>query len=247
VQGNQAQAGEFLLVNFANEWPGYGIDGLPFLADSYAAAAKLYAAQKPALEKKLDSQGMKLLYTVPWPPQGIFTKQPIKSVAELKGVKWRAYSPATARIAELIGAQPVTVQQAELSQAMATGVVEAYMSSGSTGYDTKTYEYIKYFVDVQAWLPKNAVVVNKKAFAALSADEQAAVTTAAAEAEKRGWALSETKNKEYLELLKKNGMEIVTPTPELKAELKKVGDTMLQEWLKAAGDDGQAMVDAYRK
>jgi len=155
VQGNQAQAGEFLLVNFANEWPGYGIDGLPFLADSYAAAAKLYAAQKPALEKKLDSQGMKLLYTVPWPPQGIFTKQPIKSVAELKGVKWRAYSPATARIAELIGAQPVTVQQAELSQAMATGVVEAYMSSGSTGYDTKTYEYIKYFVDVQAWLPKN--------------------------------------------------------------------------------------------
>ena len=155
VQGGQAQAGEILMANFQNEWQLFGVDALPFLADSYDEAMKLYKVQKPFLEKKLAEQGMALLYAVPWPPQGIYVKKPINSGADLKGVKWRAYSPSTARIAELVGAQPVTVQAAELSQAMATGVVESYMSSGSTGFDTKTYEHIKYWYDTQAWLPKN--------------------------------------------------------------------------------------------
>ncbi len=247
VQGGQAQMGEILLANFQNEWQVYGLDGLPFLADSYAEAKKLYAAQKPALEKKLGEQGMMLLYAVPWPPQGIYVKKPINSAADLKGVKWRAYSPATARIAELVGAQPVTVQAAELSQAMATGVVESYMSSGSTGYDTKTYEHIKYWYDTQAWLPKNAVLVNKAAFDALDKPTQAALLKAGAEAETRGWALSQTKNTEYIELLKKNGMNIVAPSAQLKSDMKKVGDTMLKEWLDKAGPEGQAIVDAYKK
>jgi len=247
VQGGQAQMGEVLLVNFQNEWQLYGIDGLPFLADSYVDSMKLYKASKPALEKKLGEQGMMLLYTVPWPPQGIYVNKPINAAADLKGVKWRAYSPATARIAELVGAQPVTVQAAELSQAMATGVIESYMSSGSTGYDTKTYEHIKYWYDTQAWLPKNAVLVNKAAFDALDKPTQAALLKAGADAETRGWALSQQKNGEYVDLLKKNGMTILPPSPQLKADMKKVGDVMLKEWLEKAGPEGQAVVDAYRK
>jgi TRAP-type transport system periplasmic protein len=247
VQQGQAQLGEILLVNYQNEWQLFGADGIPFLADSYDSAMKLYQAQKPLLEKKLNEQGMSLLYAVAWPPQGIYVKKPINSAADLKGVKWRAYSPATSRIAELVGAQPVTVQQAELSQAMATGVIESYMSSGSTGYDTKTYEYIKYFYDTQAWLPKNAVIVNKAAFAALDKPTQDAVLKAAAAAEQRGWEMSRKTNREVLEKLKANGMQILTPPPQLKADMKKVGDQMLKEWLEKAGPEGQQMVDAYRK
>ena len=247
VQGGQAQMGEILLTAYSNEWPVYGIDGVPFLADSYVEAMKLYKASKPALEKKLGEQGIMLLYTVPWPPQGIYVNKPISSAADLKGVKWRAYSPATARIAELVGAQPVTVQAAELSQAMATGVVESYMSSGSTGYDTKTYEHIKYWYDTQAWLPKNAVLVNKASFDALDKATQAAVLKAGADAETRGWAISQKKNGEYIDLLKKNGMNIMQPPPQLKADMKKVGDTMLKEWLDKAGAEGQAIVNAYHK
>ena len=247
VQGGQAQAGEILLSNFSNEWQIFGADGLPFLADSYEASMALYKAQKPVMDKKLAEQGMMLLYSVPWPPQGIYVKKPINSAADLKGVKWRAYNPATGRIAELVGAQAVTVQAAELSQAMATGLVESYMSSGATGYDTKTYEHIKYWYDTQAWLPKNAVIVNKAAFDALDKPTQAALLKAGAEAETRGWALSKSKNSEYIDLLKKNGMTIVTPPPQLKADMKKVGDTMLKEWLEKAGPEGQAVVDAFNK
>jgi TRAP-type C4-dicarboxylate transport system substrate-binding protein len=139
------------------------------------------------------------------------------------------------------------VQAAELSQAMATGVVESYMSSGSTGYDTKTYEHIKYWYDTQAWLPKNAVIVNKAAFDALDKASQQALLKAGADAEERGWKLSQTKNDEYKELLKKNGMNIVAPSAQLKADMKKVGDTMLKEWLDKAGPEGKAIVEAFQK
>jgi TRAP-type C4-dicarboxylate transport system substrate-binding protein len=247
VQQGQAQIGEILLVNYQNEWQIFGADGLPFLADSYDEAMKLYQAQKPFLDKKFAEQGMFLLYAVAWPPQGIYSKKPINSAADMKGLKWRAYSPATARIAELVGAQPVTVQAAELSQAMATGVVDSYMSSGSTGYDTKTYEQIKNWYDTQAWLPKNAVLVNRAAFNALDKATQDAVLKAGAEAETRGWAASRAENSRTIGLLKQNGMNIIAPSPQLKADMKKVGDVMLKEWLEKAGPDGKALVDAYRK
>ena len=247
VQGGQAQIGEILLVNFQNEWQIFGADGLPFLADSYDQAMKLWAVQKPMLDKKLAEQGMMVLYAVPWPPQGIYVKKPIQSAADLKGVKWRAYSPATARIAELVGAQPVTVQAAELSQAMATGVVESYMSSGSTGFDTKTYEHIKNWYDTQAWLPKNAVIVNKAAFDALDAPTKQALLKAAADAEVRGLAASKKANTDSLDKLKANGMNILPPPPQLSADMKKVGQTMLAEWLDKAGAEGKQLVDAFNK
>ena len=247
VQGGQAQIGEILLANFANEWAIYGADGMPFLADSYDEAMKLYKAQKPLMDKKLGEQGMMLLYSVPWPPQGIYSKKPLNSAADLKGMKWRAYSPATARIAELVGAQPVTVQAAEVSQAFATGVTESMMSSGSTGWDAKLYEHVKYWYNTQAWLPKDAVIVNKAAFDALDAATKQAVLKAGAEAETRGWAASKKANGETLDKLKANGMEILEPSAQLKADMKKVGDTMLKEWLDKAGPDGQAMLDAFRK
>lgn len=247
VQGGQAQIGEVLLANFENENPMYGADGIPFLATSYADSKKLSDAQKPYLDKLLNAQGIKLLFAVAWPPQGIYVKKEIASVADMRGLKWRAYSPATGKIAELIGAQPVTIQAAELTQALATGVIESYMSSGSTGYDTKTYESIKYFYDTQAWLPKNAVLVNRKAFDALDAATQSAVMKAAADAEARGWKVSEEKNDWYKKALAEKGMKIMTPSPKLISDMKQVGSIMLSDWQKKAGPDGEAMIAAFNK
>lgn len=246
VQGGQAQAGEILLVNFENEDPLFGIDGVPFLATSYAESMKLYKAERKALEEKLARQGIMLLYTVPWPPQGIYTNRALNSAADMKGLKWRAYSPATSKIAELVGAQPVTVQAAEVSQALATGVIDSYMSSGATGYDSKTYEHLKRFYDTQAWLPKNAVIVNKAAFDALDKPAQAAVLKAAADAETRGWKISAEKTNWYTDQLKQKGMTIEKPSEQLTADMRKVGNVMLAEWLRKAGADGKKIIDQYR-
>jgi TRAP-type C4-dicarboxylate transport system substrate-binding protein len=247
VQGGQAQMGEILLVNFQNEWQIFGADGLPFLADSYDEAAKLWKVQKPMMDKKLAEQGLMVLYAVPWPPQGLYSKKALASAADLKGLKWRAYSPATNRIAELVGAQPVTVQAAEVSQAFATGVAESMMSSGSTGADAKLYEHVKFWYDTQAWLPKNAVLVNKAAFDALDAPTKQAVLKAGADAETRGWAASKKANGESLDKLKAGGMQILPPTPQLSADMKKVGDTMIKEWVDKAGPEGKQLVDAFKQ
>lgn len=247
VQGNQAQIGEVLLSNFSNENPLYGIDVLPFLATSYEAARKLDRAARPALDKLLASQGMKLLYTVAWPPQGLYSKKALDAASDLKGVKFRSYNAATAKIAEMFGAQPVTIQAAELSQAMATGAVESFMTSGSTGYDTKAYEHIKYFYDNQAWLPKNAVIVNRKAFDALDKATQDALLQAAAAAEVRGWKSSGEKTAWYLDQLKKNGMQVLAPPARMTAEFRKVGEALIDDWVKKAGPEGKAILDAYGK
>ena len=247
VQGGQAQIGEIIISGYSNEDAMYGVDSIPFLATSYSESQKLWQASRQATEARLAKQGMKVLYAVAWPPQGIFSAKPINSAADLKGAKWRAYNPNTSRIAQLVGAQPVTVQAAELTQALATGAVNTFMTSAATGYDSKVWEQVKYYYDVSAWLPKNLVIVSQKAFDGLDKPTQEALLKAATAAEMRGWKVSAEKNAWYIEQLKKNGMTVDAGSPQLRADLKKVGDTMIADWTKQAGADGQAVLDAYRK
>ena len=247
VQTGQAQAGEVLISLHENEDPLFGIDVIPFLATSYPASQKLWAASKEAITKKLDAQGLRLLFAVPWGPQGIYAKQDINKVGDLKGLKWRAYNVGTSRIAELVGAQPVTIQAAELPQALATGVVNAFMTSGSTGYDSKVWETMTHYYDTQAWIPKNLTFVNKAAFDALDKATQEAILKASATAEERGWKLAEEKAAWYLDQLKANKMKVLPPSAELKSGLEKIGETLTSDWTKKAGAAGQSVIDAYKK
>ncbi len=246
VQGGQAQIGEVLLSSLANEDALYALDTVPFLATSYAESLKLWQASRAAVEARLAKNGLKLLYAVAWPPQGLYAKSALNAMADLKGLKIRSYSPTVARMIELMGAQPVTVQAADLTQAIATGVVTANLTSSATGYDSKSWEQLEYFYDVQAWLPKNIVFVSQKAFDALEPATQQAVLSAATNAEARGWKLSEEKTAWYVDQLKAHGMK-VQPAPEaLQAELLKIGDKMTAEWAEKAGADGRKILDAYR-
>jgi TRAP-type C4-dicarboxylate transport system substrate-binding protein len=246
VQGGQAQIGEIIISGYANEDPFYAMDTVPFLATGYANAKLLLQATRAMIEQRFDKQGMKILYSVVWPPQGLYTKKPLSSLADVKGLKVRSYSPTVARMIELMGAQPVTIQAAELAQALATGVVDANFTSSATGYDTKSWEQLSHYYDVQAWLPKNVVFVSKKAFGALDAATQQALLKAAKTAEERGWKTSEEKNKWYLEQLAANKMKVVAPPPPLAKELTAIGEKMSAEWVKSAGADGKAALEAYR-
>lgn len=247
VQSGQTAIGEFILSSAANEHPMFGLDSIPFLATSYAEAKKLDEVSHPQLERTLKEQGLKLLYTVPWPPQGLYSIKPVASMSDLKGTKMRAYNPATSRIAEYVGAQPVTIQLAELPQGLATGTVQTFLTSSASGVDSKLYEQVKYFYDVNAWLPRNAVVVNQSAFEALDKPTQSAVLKVAADAGKRGWQISEQKDVEYMKELAARGMTVDTTSEGLKRELKVIGGRMTVEWLKTAGDEGKAVIDAFQR
>jgi TRAP-type C4-dicarboxylate transport system substrate-binding protein len=247
VQTGQVQIGEVLISLHENEYPVYGIDVIPFLATSYPEARKLWEASKPAISKQLASQGMLLLFAVPWAPQGIYAKKDINTVADMKGLKWRAYNLGTARIGEMVGAQAVTVQAAELPPAMAAGVINAFITSAATGYDAKAWESMDHFYDTQAWIPKNVTFVNKAAFDALDQPTQEAVLKAAATAETRGWKMWQDKSNWYLDQLKSNGMKVMPPSAELMTGFKKIGDQLMTEWLVKAGKDGEGVIAAYKK
>lgn len=246
VQTGQAPIGERLLSAHANENPLYGVDSIPFLATSFADSEKLWEAAKPKLEEVMDSQNLVYIYAAPWPPQGLYFKKPVESVADMQGIKFRAYNAATARNAELAGMAPVQIEAAELSQALATGVAESFISSGSTGVDSKVWESLTHFYDVQAWLPRNAVFANKDAFNALSDEAKKVVMDCGAEAGKRGAAKSEELTAGYLKTLADNGMTVSEPSEQLKSDLAKFGETMTQEWMDAAGPDGKEIVDSYK-
>lgn len=246
VRTGQAPIGERLISALGNEDPIFEIDALPFLATSFEDAMKLYEASRPAVEKSLDDKGLKFLYAVPWPPQGLYTINPVEKAADMAGVKFRAYNAATSRLAELMGAVPTKIEAAELSQAFATGVAESMVSSGSTGYDRKIWEHVGYWYDVQAWLPKNMVFVNKDAFMALDEQTRGIVLGAAAMAEKAGWAKAQELADWYKEQLAANGMEVSPGSEQLRDDFMKIGDTMTAEWLEKAGDTGKDAVQSYR-
>ena len=247
VQTGQANIGERLISAHANENPLYGVDSIPFLATSFEASEKLWTAAGDKIQAAMAAENLVYLYAVPWPPQGLYAKKDVNSVADLKGVKFRAYNSATSRIAELAGMVPVQIEAAELSQALATGVAEAFVSSGSTGYDSKVWEQLTNFYDVQAWLPRNVVFANKDAWDGLDAKAQGAVLDCAAEASARGLAKAIELTDFYVKGLADNGMKVSGPGDQLKSELKGFGDTMTKEWLERAGAEGQAIVDAFGK
>ena len=247
VRQGTAPIGEILESLASNEAPVYGLDSVQFLATGYDAAKKLYAAQKPFLEKQLASEGLMLLYSVPWPPQGIYAKKTITKVDELKGVKFRTYNAMIGRIAALAGAIPTQVEVPDLPTAFATGRVDVMITSASTGVDTQAQDYLTDYIDTEAWLPRNIIFVNKAAFDKLSAAEQKAVMAAAKEAEERGWKLSIEEKNIKTAALKAAGVKVSAPTPELKEGFGKIGATIAAEWEKSAGVDGAAMLAAYRK
>ena len=246
VQTGQTQIGERLLSAHQNENPLYGVDSIPFLVSSFEEHGKLWAIAEPKVAELLAEDGLHYLYSVPWPPQGFYFKKPVETVEDMKGVKFRSYSTATARLAELTGMLPVQVEAAELSQALATGVAESFISSGATGYDSKVWEHLTHFYAVDAWLPRNAVFVNAGVWDGLDDATKAALTDCAAKATAEGLERSKAYTDFTLNGLKEGGMTVGRAGDALVEGLKAVGATLTEEWLAAAGDEGRAIVDAYK-
>jgi TRAP-type C4-dicarboxylate transport system substrate-binding protein len=246
VSSGQVNIAEFLLGQFSNEDPMFEIDNIPFVAVGYDAAWKFYTAHKPYLEKRLQGRGLRLLYSVAWPGQGIYTKTPLKSVDDLKGTKFRTYSAATARLAELLGASPTVIQATDIPQAFATNTVQVMITSSATGVSFKAWEYTKHYYNTAAMHPRNVVVVNERAWQRLPEATRKSVLELAAAAEKRGWEQSKQREGAGNKTLTDNGIAFVEPDAGMKAAFVKIGDTMLNEWLKKAGGDGEALIKAYR-
>lgn len=246
VRRGLAPIGETLMSRLANEDPVFGVDSIPFLANSYDEAQALWEASRPVVEEKLAEQGLTLLYAVPWPGQSFYSQEPVESTADFEGEAFRAYNTATERLAQLMGAVPTQIETGDIPTAFATGRVDAMITSPSTGVSSQAWDFTSHYTDTQAWLPKNMVFVNSEMFEALPEDQQNAVMEAAAEAQTRGWEMSRAETEDKIAILKENGMKVAQPTDKLSNQLAEIGETMTEEWLQDAGEEGQAIVEDYR-
>lgn len=246
VQTGQVPIGEVLLSLHGNEDALFEADMIPFMAVGFDNSRKLYGVQKPLLEKKLGSQGMRMLYAVGWPGNGIFSKVPMESLDAFKGAKFRAYNAVTSRLAEELGAQPTTVQVPELSQAFMTGIATTMIASPQIGVDTKAWEFLTTFYDYNAMHPKNAVLVNERSFNRLTPQVQAALLKAAAQAETRGWEQAQQASTAAVETLAKNGIKVVKPNPQMQAGFERVSNKIIEDWASRTGEDGRKIQAAMR-
>lgn len=246
VKTGQVQLGEVFIGIMGNTHPVFKHDNIPFLATTYDSAEKLWNAAKPEVEKQLNKEGMTLLYTVAWPAQSLYTKVPVNSLADIQGLKMRAYSPSTSRLADLMSTSPTTVQVPEIPQAFSTGIIDAMITSPSTGVNGQAWDYLSHYTDIRAWIPKNVVVVNNRSFKRLDKKTQQIIRDAAANAEAKGWAGVKAKAQEDTQMLADKGIIVSEPSTELMAELNKIGATMIDEW-KAEASEVEAILSTFNQ
>lgn len=245
VRTGQAQAGEILMANLGNANPIFEIDNIPFLASDWDSSERLWEVTRSAVEDHLASEGMRLLFAVPWPPQGFYTQESISDLDDLRGMRMRAYSPMTTELAVQFQAAPTTVQTPEIPQAFSTGMINAMVTSPATGVSSQAWDFVDHYTDVQAWIPKNMVFVNERSFSRLSDEHQAAVLELAAEAEARGWEMGIQETEDATNRLREEGMTVSEPTAELRSALEDIGEEMAAQWAEDAGEAGQELLQTY--
>lgn len=246
VRSGQVSIGEMLMALLGNQDPLFKVDNIPFLASDFDSAKKLWQVSRPYVEKSLARDGLMLLYAVPWPPQGFYTKKAVASVKDFDGMKMRAYSPTTSRLAVLLKGAPTTVQTPEIPQAFSTGIIDAMVTSPTTGVSSQAWDFVGHYTDTRAWIPKNMVIVNARAFKRLSPAVQDALLAAASRAEERGWEIAVSETAEKTATLKEQGMQVNSPTARFKSELKAIGDVMSREWASEAGEVGAEILKAMQ-
>jgi len=238
-------SGELIMSRLANENAIFDVDSVPFLASNYDEAWALWQASKEVISEELAKQRIRLLFAVPWPPQGLYSQKELNDVSDLRNLKIRAYNLASERLSQLVHAVPTQIEVPDIPTAFSTGRVDAMMTSPATGADTKAWDYLSHFNHTQLWIPKNMVIVNEQAFSRLSPEVQQAVLDAAEAAEKRGWEMSQAETQSAIQVLKDNGIQVSEPSEALSSALKESGEIMTQEWLERAGAQGQAILQRY--
>ncbi len=247
VRNRQVQMGEVFISILGNESPIYAIDSVPFLATSYEEAEKLWQVSRDRIEELLARDRIKLLYAVPWPAQGFYANRELDSVEDFAGLRFRAYNATTQRLAELLDMEATQVEVPEIPQAFSTGIINAMITSPTTGVDSAAWDFVDYFYDIQAWIPKNMIVINQQVWDGLDEETRQIILGAAERAQERGWEMSRREADRQKAVLNENGLRVMEPSQELMDGLAEIGRQMADEWLEAAGAEGQAILESYHE
>ena len=247
VRDGLAPVGDILLNQQVGEEPFFGIESVPYLAAGLDDLRKLQQFSRPVYDEIAKKYNQKILYLVPWPGQAVYSSRPINARPDLQGFRIRVVDKNGLDFFSALGAAPRQLPWGDVVPALASGAIDGVTTSSSSGVDGKFWEFLKHMNRFNWQSASNIVTVNLDAWNRLKPEHRDAIEKLARELEPRFWAVSQQEDEEKLAVLKKNGIQITEPTPELKGELLKVAQPMWEEFTTKAGPRAKEVVTKYRQ
>ena len=247
VRDGLVPIGDTLLIQQVGEAPLLGLEAQPYLVSGFDDLRALHKHFVPALQDVLGQFNQKLLYIVPWPRQYVYTKVPIESVDDLKGIKIRTYNKSTTDMFNRIGMTSVQLPWGEVVPSLAAGTIDAVTTSASSGVDGKFWEFLKYMYPTSHVWSSNIVSVNLDAWNSLSAEHQQAIEELAAKKQEEYWQVSADEDTSKAKMLTDNGVEMGEVTEAMLTDMQKLTEPMLGEFIDAVGDKAAMVIDGYKK
>ena len=219
----------------------------PFISTNSFEQRLLYQLAKPTYRKVLKKFNQFTLYTSIWPFSGIYTQRPIRSVADLKGLKMRVYDGTGLAFGRMTGIAARKMPFSEVYPAMKAGLLDSMYTSSVSGVDAESWEILDYFTRINILGPVNMVNVSLDAWNKLPSDIQGIVMEIAEQMEDEMWNLAGDMDRKSTQTLKDKKVNVLEVNPKFRAELNEVGRQLRNNWLKKAGRDAQEIFALYNK
>ena len=247
VRDGLVPVSDMLISGVAGDEKIFQIVTLPFLVRDFDELRLLIEIAYPYFDKSAQKWGQKILYIAPWPGAGLWTKNKITTLEEMKGLKTRTYDKNGALVMEAVGATPFALPFSEVYTSLQTGLIDSVMTSSPTAVDGKFWEVLKYYEPLFITAATDMVTVNLKAFQKLPKAQQDILVKIGKEMEETMWANVKKWDKEQEAISNKNGIETVKPSTKVIGELEKITEKIRAEWLKSAPADGKKIYDEFLK
>lgn len=245
IREGAVEAGDAFGGALAGLDPVFGLSSLPFVSPSLEEARRLADLARPLYEQAFARQGLKLLYVTPWPPSGLWTKEPLVSVERLRSLAVRTYDATSTAVLSRAGARAFNISFADAEARLKDGSINAVLSSGDGGAGRRLWERLPHFAAVNYAVPLSFAAANLAAYEALDPDLRRAVDEAARETEARQWAAIETRLAENYTRMRANGVAILTAIdPAVASALREAAGEAVAEWRRAAGPEAERVLDA---
>ena len=244
VESGIVQIADFLLFLQAGEEPLLAMDTLPYLIQSPEEMALFLTTVGPEYEKIAERHNQKILYYVPWPSPGVYSRSEIATADQISGQRIRAFNPASYEFLQKLGAAPLEMPWGDVAPALAAGTIDGVATSTSSGVDGKLWQFTGHFNPLNWSTSTDVVTVNLDAWNALDAADREAIEALANEMQPQFWALSRAEDQGKIAILQENGITVTQADDSLREKMASGGRAMWAAFVERVPEAGP-LIEAY--
>ncbi|AZG06793.1 C4-dicarboxylate ABC transporter substrate-binding protein [Pigmentiphaga sp. H8] len=221
---------EFNAPQQVGDAPLFALETQPYLVGDYRQLRVLHDIMLPEYDKVLARFGQKRLYMTPWPDQYLFTRKPVASTPDVKGMKVRVTDRVTSELIKHVGMSPVQMTFADMMPALASGGLDGVTTSASTAVDSRFWEFLKHAYKTNHVWSSNVATINLAAWKKLTAAQRDAIEKVARDLEPAFWKASQEDDAKSLAVLREHGMQVEPLPAPVTADLKQAAAGMVEDY-----------------